>query len=305
MANLTLIPKGCSLRFVLSNSEIQNFENRLAQEESYFNYNYINIYQCYNIGDNILIQLITNQSTKNLTLINLIDETELDITNEVNNYSTAWQLIKFFGNTTEYGDVYVYEKIIYTDLLSGYFYLMLETDKEYYSEIFNIDEYDKYLKIAWAHSKIGICKENYWSGIEEFSFRLPGRLIEYIPAIELITNKSFNNNIENINGNAIFYANLEIDPQPRWVIEKLNWICQYDILRINDIDYAIEGGIEANIVKDNNLATNYYVAKLKLRKKDYAIDTILEIEETEETYYMMFNNSDYILINDTDIILWR
>jgi hypothetical protein len=291
----------------------QTFHNTLDCNENYPNFDNSNsLYHAYHIGDTILIQVATNNTAKTVTLINLETGVETDLTAAVAGYSTAWSSVKSFV-TTDYDTVYFYQKTIYTSLLSGYYEITIEfdaDDDDVVSELIRVYDCDEETVLYnWTNSETGLRKGIYFDGTQQFYLRIPSRFVTFEPGINILTNESFNNKLEALQSNALFYAILELDALPRFIVEKINVSLQVDTKKINGEQYEVESGIESEHIKSNNIATNIYTGSLKFRLYDYEIYPDFESEEEVETNYDLiteFNEDgeeEYDLIDDTDIDL--
>jgi len=312
MSNYVKISQLNSLTFRnTAKPSYQNFHNTLDCNENYPNFDNSNsFYHAFHIGDTILIQVATNNTAKTVTLINLETGIETDLTAAVAGYSTAWSSVKSFI-TTDYDTVYFYQKTIYTSLLSGYYEITIEFDSDnVVSELIRVYDCDEETVLYnWTNSETGLRKGIYFDGTQQFYLRIPSRFVTFEPGINILTNESFDNKLEALQSNALFYAILELDALPRFIVEKINVSLQVDTKKINGEQYEVESGMEVEHIKSNNIATNIYTGSLKFRLYDYESYPNFEGIEAEETYYLLsdsFNNEgqeEIILINETDIIL--
>lgn len=310
MADFISIPLLNTLTFVdiTDQTDEQSFHNRLDWQESYRNHVITPLYQKIHITDPILIQITTNYTTKNVYLVNVITGAETDITGAVVNYSTAWSTITSWP-TVNYDTLTAFDKTVYTGQLEGWYNVRIEFNGgvTYESQIFQVGDFSDYPVLSWSHSIVGLRKGIYWSGVEEFQTRIDTKLIEFQPGIELVTNKSFNEVIEDLDANAVFYAILDLGAFPRYLLEKLNIVLQVNTKKINDIEYKVESGIEQEFVRGIN-TTNIYTGTLKLRLKDYEIYEDFESLAPVEVPYILINEADgdYLTINaDGDYLIYQ
>ncbi len=294
MASYIDIPKLNTLTFrPYTATGEQTFHNRNEYDEDYVNYNYVPAYQHFDIGDNILIQITTNNTLKKVFLMDLAAGTETELTAAVANYSTAWSTVTSWP-TIAYDTLYVYDKTIYTSLLSGYYQVRLEFDAEAnykLSEPFRVHNCDsEMIKYTWSHSKTGLRKGIYFDGTQEFSMRIDSRFLKFEPGINVVTNESFNSRLESLESDALFYATLELGGLPRFLIEKINVTLQVDTKEINGVQYECESGLEVEHVTGGNTASNLYIGSLKFRMVDYEDHEDFESAEVPETYYELVDD---------------
>lgn len=308
MADFISIPLLNTLTFVdiTDQTDDQSFHNRLEWQEEYRNHKVTPLYQKIHITDPILIQITTNYTTKNVYLVDVITENETDITGAVADKSTAWSEITSWV-TINYSTLYVYNKTVYTTLLEGWYNIRIEFNGgvTYESQIFQVADFSDYLIYSWTNSLVGLRKGIYWSGVETFQTRIDAKLIKFEPGIELVTNISFNEVIEDLDANAIFYAILQMGAFPRYLLEKVNVSFQVDTKKINDKEYKIESGIESEFIEGTD-STNIYTGNLKLRLKTYEVYEDFESEEVVEVPYIFENDDeDYITYNnDEDYLIY-
>lgn len=304
-----ILPRMLTLTWVKTNpvSDSQAFDNRLLASESYPNYTLVNNHQKFNTGDSIFFQITSNYDVKDVYLVNETTEAETDLTGAVASKSTAWSTVDSFVST-DYGTLTVYNKTIYTTLLSGTYHLRLELEPDsedglqYTSNTFQVGDYSNCPLIEWSHSVTGFRKGIYFSGVEAFQTRIDSRYCEYKSGIDLDLNDSWNKSLTLIDADSKFYAVMELSKLPRYILEKLNCILQVDTKTINEEQYEVENGIEEQLIRDELIVTSVYKGRLIWRKVNYEKYQDFEAEEEVEIPYILINSDDedYMTINDDD-----
>lgn len=290
---------GQTLRFIRTDSQTdkQNFHNRLINQESYRFFQHTDFYQKFYVGDPILVQIITNYSTHNIYLVNLETGAETDLT-------ANWSTIKTW-TTDDYSTVTCYNNTISTSSIAGWYYVKLafNGDIVYKSESFHVHtRYSNYPYLSWTHSHTSAMQKGiYFSGVETFGMRVDGEIMKYEPGLNRKTQESFNNIVENITTDALFFCTLYLGPLPRYLIEKINVSLQFDTWKINDIQYELDGEFQTEFIK----GTDIYTGSLRLRKRTYENYTDLENEAENETYRILSDSqptAGIIMINSTDYL---
>jgi hypothetical protein len=309
-----ILPRLNTLTWVKTSpvTDMPAFDNRLLSEEDYPNYVLLNEHQKFDItNDLIFIQITTNYLVKNVILVNEATLEETDLTGVVAQKSTAWEEITSW-NSVDWGTLTVYNKTIYTTLLSGTYHMRLELNEEssaesgndeliYTSNTFLVGNYSDYIKMTWSHSVTGLKKGIYWSGVENFMSRIDARFIRFGNGINLELNESWNSVLEMIDGDSKLYAIMQLSNLSGYFLEKLGAILQIDTKLINEEQYEVEDGIEAQIIGDDIIIISLYKGSLKWRKKYYEKYQNFEAEAEVETYYGLYDENDGIGLYGNDV----
>jgi hypothetical protein len=263
-------------------SNLQNFDNRLLQQEDYVDYNDRVYFQKISGSDTILIQFATDVALGDITA-GIYDLEDVLISNETSNISLILTSTSFS----------VYNLSI-TIAAEGFYYLKINFDSPdtYQSEYFQIDgfETDKMVKMEYSESENdGIIYDNS----ETFIVRLESRLAEYKPGQEKVVYTNFNEALSNLNSFPIRTFTLEYGPLPRYMVEKLNLALSHQIFKANDVEYQSQEGPEADLLKDSVVITNMYHGTVNLQQVDYE-DYTAAADDVAPT-------TNHILVKDEDI----
>lgn len=290
------IPRLNPLRFFRTDdqsSNIQNFDNRGFFQETYFNENKRCYFQKYNIGDGIVLQITTSSTLKDLK--------RKDLNNNIVDLTSNWASVTSWS-TADYGTVTVWQQTIDTSLLEGVYYFTLDFDssESYQSEYINVQSTSDTHKYVYTHSETGQHKGIYFNGNQNFLLRIDSRFAKYDPGLQRITTENFNATLTNLNTDALRVITMELDTLPRFLIEKINVSFVVDTIKINDVDYETENGLDVEIIESGNEITNLYTGVVEFREKNYEQYDQLESDEEPETYYIDINGAgDDMLINDS------
>lgn len=255
------IPKSNTLRMVRTDnqgSNLQNFDNRLLQQEDYVDYNDRPYFQKISGSDVILIQFATDVVLGNITA-EIYDLEDVLISDETSNISLILASTSFS-----------FYNLSFTVAVEGFYYLKItfDTPDTYQSEYFQIDGFEtaKMVKIEYNTSENdGIIYDNS----ETFIVRLEGRLVEYTPGQEKEVYENHNQSLVNLNSFPIRTFTLEYGPIPRYMVEKLNLALSHQVFKVNDVEYQSKDGPDTSLLKDGVVITNLYADSVILQQVDY------------------------------------
>lgn len=285
------IPLSNTLRMVRTDnqgSNIQNFDNRLLQQEDYVDYNDRPYYQKVYGSDVVLIQFATDVALGDITA-GIYDLEDVLISDETSNIT----LILTSTSFSSYN-------LSFSIAAEGYYYLKItfDTPDVYQSEYFQVGgfETDNIVKIEYNTSENdGIIYDNS----ETFVIRLEGRLAEYKPGQEKEVYENYNKSLVNLNSFPIRTFTLEYGPLPRYMVEKLNLALSHQVFKANDVEYQSKDGPDTNLLKDSVVITNMYADSVMLQQVDYEDYTTASDDVAPETYHILIdqNQGKSIMVN--------
>ena len=283
MASVFVIPRAQTLRFVRTDNYPvvslqygQTFDNRLLMDEKWQAPETINEYtQKFAPSDSILIQFTTNYNIDYIT-INLYNYNKVLI-----GTLNGAALEKLYIYTDSSGNVtynFYLSQIYYSAIMSGFYYMqIISTDPDnppftYTSEAFEFDSvYANLPYIQWQGSdRDGI----YWDVAGETIFGFRAELHQkYTPSSENSIYEGFNFEPETLFAVPKRLLELDSDPIPRYVAEKLELAFKHYTIYINGVPYNANGQ-SAKITQIDR--TNDYDFSISLMEMDYEDYSILQ-----------------------------
>lgn len=304
MSNIFVLPRAQTLRFVRTDNypigdlrKNQSFDNRLIMDENWQAVQYDQEYVMkFNPGDPILIQVTTNYDPKFIFItLNNQDETV-----DLNGNFTRSLL---FSYTDSSGNV-VYNYLLDQRLITfnGFKYVSItaidpKKPKMYFrSESFEFNNYVYLPYFEWQKSdRSGI----YWDdqGLTKFGIRAEIHQ-KYSPTSESSVYEGFNFQPETLFSVPKLNNELNGDPLPRFMVERLELCFKHEYSWINGILYSANGA-SAKIGQIER--TNLYDFNLIVLQKNYEDYSVLQPTEgavIEDTGFIDYDNADFTDYDD-------
>ena len=259
------IPRSNCLRFV-DKSQVSapfNHDNRLLQDQGRVYDNSHVFVQKFSIGDDILIQIVSDYPTISIELYDCYNSL-------VDTFTPSC----IFDMTST---IKVYQSTISTSLLGGIYYFKITATatgwntQEFQSDYISVDNYSDYPLIQWRDSDY----DGLYYGTANiiFGFRIEADIMKPIYVSENESFESFNSVIVNVQSKVKRQIDFQTDELPAYIWEKLALALSHKTLKINGISYVAVGGIEAEEID----ALRFKV-KATLQQSEY--ETYETFEET-------------------------
>jgi hypothetical protein len=265
-------------------TNLQNFDNRLLQQEDYVDYNDRPYLQKVSSSDEPLIQFVTDYD-----LVDIKAEV-FDI--EDNLIADKTSGITLILASTSF-DIY---DLKFQVAVEGNYYLKITFDTETYeSEWFQIDGYetDNVLKFEYNTSENdGIA----YLDNETFIIRCEGRMVEFKPGMEKEVYTNYNESLVNLNAYPVRVFKVELGAIPRYMIEKINLALSHQLFKINDVEYQSKDEVDAELIQDKETVTNLYEGSFNAQQVDYE-DYTTASDDVEPTIYP-------ITVDEVDTVLF-
>ena len=290
MAAIFTFPRSQTLRFIDLNkqNDVQNLDNRFIKDLQYAKTLPFYYVQQVEQQDNLWVQFRTTYGTKNIYLVG-----ENNVRQEL-----SQTLLMTDSNGYSYYNV----TVPISNKIGCYFIEGTASDVDkpnalIQSEVFNInEEFKNSIKIKWRGNLDGYDDQMDWISHNLYQFvRIDGRDREVQPD----QNKTIYDDTDyapsTLKSKPIRNVSIEVDRAPWWIVEKINIGLSHDNFLCQDVAYNTGDAIESEKLGDTML----YKASIVVTQLNFENGEDEEITGDIPENYLLINDTDYLLINDS------